>query len=222
MRFPALERGLGAGFHRQLDRRHVVVVAHADGDAVAGIDGKEALSDHHGAFAFEDQPVLVAVVIVEVEAGILRIVDRIALDHGWPVGAPGEDAAAAKFIAPAATQHHRLRRARGPAELPAGFGGEVEELSFADHLGAEAGDDLQAARRRNDAFLALRRGKSRLSPAARLTTSNVSSSHQAGGRIEFVNTLTGWNSSLWIGAEIAGVGGHSSTPRGRLSDWRIC
>jgi len=39
-----------------------------------------------------------------------------------------------------------------------------------------------------------------LTGAARLTTSNVSSSHQAGGRIELVNTLKGWHSFRWIGA----------------------
>src|SRR5262249_49555916 len=74
------------------------------------------------------------------------------LDQGWSVGTPAKNAATSELIAPATTKHHRLRRARRPAKLPAGFGGEVEELSFADHLGAIAGGDLQVAGRRNDAF----------------------------------------------------------------------
>ena len=140
--------------------------------------------------ALKDRRVLVAIVIVGVEACVFRVVDQSPWP-GRPVGAPGEDAAASEFFSPATSKHYRLRRVRRPAELPAGFRGEVEELSFADHLGTGAGDDLQVTCRRNDAFPSAPAREMRRSPEKRLTTANVSSSHQAGGRIELVNTLTG-------------------------------
>src|SRR5262249_14651404 len=46
--------------HLALDVGEIVGMAHADRDAIAGLDRHLSLVDHHRAAAFEDHPVLVA------------------------------------------------------------------------------------------------------------------------------------------------------------------
>src|SRR5262249_39720755 len=85
--FLTFERGLEIDrSHGRLRLRQVVVMPHSDRNAVTGGHTQVPFADHDRADAVEDHPVLVAIVVVGIDAGILRIGHGVALDLARAVG----------------------------------------------------------------------------------------------------------------------------------------
>ena len=115
------------GTNRLVHDGSVVMVTHAGGDAVSGSHIETLPFGHHLAAPFEEDPVLVAVVEVAVEAGPLGVVHRVALILRIVGPGTGEQPGATQLVAPAAThadEGDRLAHV-GDTEGAAGRG-EVE------------------------------------------------------------------------------------------------
>src|SRR5260221_3224976 len=140
------------GAHRAGDDRHVVMVAHADRNAVACRDSQVAIADDDGAGAFEDDPELVAVVKMGIDGRHLGVGDRITGVLPVRIVGRAEDAAAAEFGTPMARQADDLRAPRSGLYLPRINSGEIDELAIAEHLRAAGRAKLRAAAGDEDAL----------------------------------------------------------------------
>jgi len=113
------------------------MVAHPNGDTVARGHSDMTQSHDHRPGTFQDEPVLVAVMIVRIETGIPRIADRISLGQARSIRADREKATPAQLRAPPAAEQNdlagRVARAERPSRVIAGA---IGKLPFAKNLGA--------------------------------------------------------------------------------------
>src|SRR5262245_16734255 len=96
------------GLYRFMDDRHVMVMAHADADAVARPHLHSLAPDDHPRPAFEKDPIFVAVVVMGIDTRLLRVVYRVAVVRHALLARHPEDAAARDILAPAAAESREL------------------------------------------------------------------------------------------------------------------
>src|SRR6185437_11947824 len=100
---PSLQRRLEEHrLHLVIRQWEIMMVSHADAEAVTRHEALVLAADHRFAIAGKHDPVLIAVVIVTVDCGVLSVADPVTLGLGLRRWSHAEDAAAGDVIAPMA------------------------------------------------------------------------------------------------------------------------